>query len=110
MLLDILVYFPLYLICSFLGWKARRWYYRALYGSTSHWRRVSRRIRSQYTSCPVRGCTRTKLTVHHMRYQLWFERERDLVALCWGHHLQVENGDDVKLKDGKIVKGYRKWK
>lgn len=109
MLNDILL-FLVYLVMYPFGWKARRWFYRSLYLSTRHWKGLSRRIRSKHTSCPVRGCTRTNLTVHHTRYNLWFEREKDLVALCWGHHMQVENGDDVTLKSGKIVKGYRKWK
>lgn len=110
-MLDIIA-FMIYLVCLALGWPARKWYYRNIYRNTSHWRSFSRKVRSEYKDCPVRGCKKTNLTLHHKRngYRLWFERRSDVVPLCWGHHLQVENGDPVTLENGDVVEGYKKWR
>lgn len=117
-----IVSFIIYLFVLQLGWPARKWYYRSMYLNSNHWKKFSRRMCREHKqltkkvdgryACPVRGCDKTNLTIHHKRggYDLWFEREKHVVPLCWGHHLVVENGQDVELRSGEVIEGYKKWR
>ena len=68
--------------------------------------------RSKYYSRYGKKCfvcfTDKRITLHHNNYQnLGYEKDKDLVALCWYHHDEIHNlvlnNKDIKLNNAHVV-------
>lgn len=103
--------FQVMLISDLLRLPLKRIFYRYVYMNSPHWKNFSRKAKDRAGwTCQVRDCSqKTRLQTHHKTYKnLWREKPEDVVVLCYGHHLSVEQGRSLRLKDGSVLPGFRK--
>jgi hypothetical protein len=102
--------------------SVRKWFYNKVYLKSTHWREVATIVKARAGfRCEVQGCPVTKgLQAHHSTYKvkillglftvsiLW--RELDyldlLYCLCNDHHERTHEGEDLRLRDGRMLKAF----
>lgn len=94
-----------------LRWPLRRWWYRRFYLKSRHWKQLRGDVmrRADFT-CEVKNCHTFgyNLDVHHITYaHIGHEPLEELVYICRPHHILVEDGHMVLLKNGQTIQKYR---